>query len=146
MVLVLLAGCGATIRPRLGSGEGQPPIGSPAEPDLGPVLSPGAGGRQQEAALVRQICRNQPVPSGWLIINYAAGDERCPAPADRDNPFTVAIIERYEDKPIDTVMIVCADQKIPVDWMRVNQVTGHECVGARVRDEAPSVYVIRRVR
>jgi hypothetical protein len=146
MVAVVLAGCGMVVRPRLGSETGRPPVGSPGEPDLGPVLAPDVGGREQEEGLIRQICRNQSVPHGWLIIKYAQGDDRCPAPADRDNPFTVAIIERYEDKPLESIMTVCADQKLPTDWIRMNQVSGHECPGARVPANAPSVYVIRRVR
>jgi hypothetical protein len=146
LLTALLAGCGTVIRPHVATGTGRPPVGSPGEPDLGPVLAPGVGGPEREEGLIRQVCRNQGVPAGWLIISYAVGDDRCPAPADPDNPFTVAIIERYEDKPIDSVMTVCADQKLPVDWVRMNQVSAHECPGARVPANAPSVTVIRRVR
>jgi len=48
--------------------------------------------------------------------------------------------------PLDATMTVCADQTIPMNWVReYNRDVRATCEGARVRDGAPTVMVIRRV-
>ena len=84
--------------------------------------------------------------SDWIATRYAQGAENCPESTDPENPYTAAIIERYIHKPVGATMVVCADQRIPRQWQReYNRDERATCPGARVRDGASTIMVIRRV-
>jgi hypothetical protein len=84
--------------------------------------------------------------SGWIATRYLQGAENCPESTDPENPYTAAVIERYSHKPVGATMVVCADQSIPRQWVReYPRDVRATCQGARVRDGAPTVMVIRRV-
>jgi hypothetical protein len=147
VVLTLLAGCGASIQPRVGTGGSDRPPGLPPEENLGPRPSPGLGGVHDERPIVDQVCRTRAMPSGWIAIRYAAGGDLCPASTDPDNPYTLAIIERHRQRPVGTTMVVCADQAVPSGWVREwNRETTAQCPGARVRADSPTTFMMRRVR
>jgi len=147
LVLLLLAGCGATIQPRVGSGGTDRIPGPSPESQPGPRSAPALGDVADGRSLIDQICRTRPMPSGWIALRYTTGGENCPASTDPENPYTVAVIERYSHKPVGATMVVCADQAVPRDWARERSPgLRAECPGARVRADAPTVFVIRRIR
>lgn len=143
--LTLVVGCGTTIRPVVRGGSEQPPGLLPGN-RMGPRPVPEDGVADDAHPVVDQICRSQAMRSGWIAIRYLQGGENCPASTDPENPFTAAVIERYELKPVGATLVVCADQSIPRQWVREhNQDVRNTCEGARVRDGAPTVMVIRKV-
>jgi hypothetical protein len=84
--------------------------------------------------------------SGWIATSYLQGGDNCPESTDPENPYNVAVIERYSDKPVETSLMVCADQSVPRQWVReYNRDVHVTCSGARVRTGEPTVMVIRRV-
>jgi hypothetical protein len=146
LLVLLLAGCGATMQPRLRTGDTAPRPGFPPEDHVGPRPAPKLGGAPDARPTIDQICRTQPMPSGWIAIRYMEGGDKCPS-RDRENPYTVAVIERFSDKPIGAIMVVCADRPMPHGWVREwNDEVSAECPGARVRSGQPTVYVMQRIR
>lgn len=143
--LTLGAGCGTTVRPHVRGGTDQP-TGTLPGGRLGPRFDPELGVPDETRPVVDQICRAQAMRSGWIATRYLQGAENCPASTDPENPYTAAVIERYSHKPVGATMVVCADQSIPRQWVREhNQDVRASCEGARVRDGASTVMVIRRV-
>lgn len=146
-VLLLLVGCGTTIQPRVGRDTRGPFAGFPREEELGPRPSPASGSTPETQSLTRQICRAQSLPSGWIAIRYTEGGEKCAESAIPENPYTAAVIEQYSRKAVGASMVVCADQPIPRNWTREwNREAAVDCPGARVRADAPTAFVMRRVR
>ena len=145
IALMMVTGCGTTIRPRVGAGGSDQPPGIPAGDRLGPRMGPGNVADDAQP-VVDEICRVSATRSGWIAIRYIRDEKNCPASTDPGNPYTVAVIERYFDKQVGTTMVVCADQTVPHGWVREsNQNVRTACEGARVRDGLPTVMSIRRV-
>ena len=145
LTLTLVAGCGTTFRPHVRTGgTDQPPGMLP-----GGRLSPPDGdrvGADEPQPVIAQVCRVQAMRSGWIATRYLQSAENCPESTDPENPYNGAVIERYSHKPVGATMVVCADQLVPRQWVREhNQDVRATCQGARVRDGAPTVMVIRRV-
>jgi hypothetical protein len=87
------------------------------------------------------------MPSGWIAITYQQCGENCVRSTDPDNPYTVAMIQRYDTAPVGAVLNVCADQPVPRNWVRERGLAPTEgCEGARVEEGRPTAFVIRRVR
>lgn len=142
---LLLAACGVSVHPRVEGFQG--PGGAFPQPDRGsggvvpaPPERPRAG-----AGLTRQICRGS-MPRGWIAVRYVT-DADCPTPPDEGNPYSSAIIRKYSELPLGARLVVCADQGLPSGWVREPADASHSaCTGAKVREGAATVYVMRRVR
>lgn len=146
LALALLTACGSTIRPRVSVGGG----GQPPSPFPGGQLSPRPdeerSNPEYEGRTVDQVCRTQAARPGWIATRYVQGAENCPKSTDADNRYNGAVIERYSHLQVGTVLVVCADQPIPREWVRErDQDVRSSCEGARVRDNEATVMVIRRV-
>ena len=146
LALTLVAGCGTTIRPHIRSGGTDQPSGILPGGRLSPRPDAERGGADEAHPVIDQVCRAQAMRSGWIATRYLQGAENCPESTDPENPYTAAVIVRYSHKPVGATMVVCADQAVPRQWVReYNRDVGATCQGARVRDGAPTVMVIRRV-
>lgn len=145
-MLMLLAGCGTTIRPHVTTGGTDRLGGSPPTERLGPRLAPEKETSPGPSSLVDQVCRVNAMRSGWIATRYMEDAGNCPESTDPENPHNAAVIERYSHLPIGATMVVCADQPVPRDWVReYNRDLKATCPGARVREGAPTVLLIRRV-
>ena len=143
IALTLVAGCGTTVRPHVRTGGTDQPPGMLPGGRLSP--RPDGGVADEVQPVIDQVCRAQATRSGWIAIRYLQGAENCPESTDPENRYTAAVIERYSHKPIGATMVVCADQPVPRHWVREsNRDERANCPGARVRDGAPTVMVIRR--
>lgn len=141
---LLMTGC-STVRPHVGTGN-EPPAVFPTGGRLGPRSGPDYQDPSGARPLIDEICRTQAMPSGYIAIRYLQRDGDCPASTDPGNAYNVMVIEYYRNKPVGAVMVVCADQSVPRDWVREYRVDARaDCPGARVRDNAPTVVEIRRV-
>ena len=143
--LTAAAGCGTSIRPHVRTGGSSPPSAA-----LGPRLSPRPDSDRSDVddsrPLVDRICRTQPMRAGWIATSYLRGTDNCPESTDPENPYTVAVIERYSHLPVGATLVVCADQRIPRQWAREsNRDVRATCEGANVGEGAPTVMMIRRV-
>lgn len=145
--IALLAACGASLQPnvtisdqadpRVGPGSGWPTREVPGSEPHGPA---------ERGKLHDEVCRSGPLPSGWIAIRYVEGGESCPKPRDGD-PYTRAVIERYRDRPLGTVIVVCADQGTPRGWVREREGGLRQgCPGARVKEGAATAVRMRRIR
>lgn len=152
LAILVLPGCGMSLEPRVGAGGSDParsPVPTPgrAFPLPGTFPLPGATPDPAGAGVLRRICRTSSVPRGWIAIRYVADADECPTSPDAENRYTAAVIQRYSGEPIGAVLTVCADQRIPSGWVRDRDPESTDgCLGARVRDGAPTTRVIRRVR
>ncbi len=143
--LILVAGCGTTIRPHVSTGgDDRPGMLDPGQ-RLGPRQTPDRDVAPDGRLTIDKVCRVHAMRAGWIAIRYAEDDGNCPESTDPENHYTAAVIERYNLKPVGATMIVCADQPVPRDWVREYRETSGSCPGARVRDGAPSAITIRRV-
>lgn len=138
---VASAACGVTLSPRVEVGDGfaDSRRGLPASPSAPEV--PAGGG-----VAAREICRTGATPRGWIAVRYTSGNERCLPSPNQDDQYATAVIHRYSDAPLGSSMTVCADQGLPQGWTRVaGRAPDSECPGARVREGAPTTYVMRRI-
>jgi hypothetical protein len=113
--LMLLAGCsGMQVAP--GRQAGIPGTGT--DPDLSgggtlprnPGNSPGAGSAQ--------ICRNQTIPREWIAIDYVSSPTCPPASGGKESGPNSMLLTRYSLLPPESILTVCADQRMPRDWSR----------------------------
>ena len=144
--VMLMSGCGTTIRPHVSTGglDGQRMF--PPGQRLGPQRGPESVAEPDVGTTVDKICRSRGMRSGWIATRYAEDTGNCPESTDPENPYTVAVIERYSHRPVGSTMAVCADQPVPREWVREhNRDERISCPGARVRDGAPTAIMIRRV-
>lgn len=144
--LTVVAGCGTVVRPHVSTGGTAQPTGAPPGGRLSPRPDSDRGVADDAHPIVDQVCRAQAMRSGWIATRYLQDAGNCPESTDPENPYTAAVIERYSHKPIGAAMVVCADQPVPRQWVReYNTDVRATCQGARVRDGAATVMVIRRV-
>lgn len=119
---VLLLGCSAQLSKSTGAPEGM-------------ALK---GGRAQ-------ICRGEPIPSGWVIDN-GTRDARCPSsPLDR-RPSMYWIVD-ISDGPVGNEINVCVYSDIPADWVVIERMrVPNRCFGAYPPSGGrPTMKKIRKV-
>jgi hypothetical protein len=158
-VSMLLAGasaCGVltSVRPHLPQTTSQGPRASvpSADPSRGtPTLGGRTGAARARYPEERRVCRTSTRPRGWIAVAYVSAPEQCPARAGADSAAaaaTMAVITPYEDRPLGTVLDVCADEPRPTGWNPVfdesTEDTG-SCPGAG-RGDGPTTRRIRRIR
>ena len=173
MSLAALAACAMpTVKPRLSDTGGRATGGTTSGPSSTPgagtfaprgPVDPAAGGdlggqgaataaRGRNGARVvadeRRVCRSGSRPTGWIAVAYVSGNGECPAHAGGDSVYTAAIVARYADRPRDTILDVCADERLPSGWVveqaGVSDVNG-SCPGAS-RNGGSETRRIRRAR
>lgn len=67
------------------------------------------------------ICRGGNIPAGWILVD----DLRDPNSCGGSNPavlnsYNVWAIEKYSDRPVGTVIEVCASAPTPPGWVLVD--------------------------
>lgn len=67
------------------------------------------------------VCRGAAIPSGWILVN----DMRDPGSCGGDvpatlNAYNVWSIEKYDGRPVGTVIDVCAAAQTPPGWVIVD--------------------------
>jgi hypothetical protein len=145
-LLATQAGCGMSAQPRAGMRD-RGTVGLPGEDASGPQSWPAGREARDPRPAVDRICRASSMPRGWIAIGYEASQGKCPATPRVDAEYSLAVIERHSHMPVGTVMLACADQPVPRNWVREWHLEPHaSCAGARVRDGAPTSYLMRRVR
>jgi hypothetical protein len=95
----------------------------------------------------RTICRGAAIPTGWLLVN----DARDPRSCGGDNPaalsaFNVWVIQRYDDRPVNTVLEVCAMAPTPDGWALVDIYRRNDRCGRAPDAFQVNVKRIRRAR
>lgn len=65
---------------------------------------------------IQDVCAGQ-LPAGWALVNDHWDPMSCGNPSNII--YNVWTIERYDDKPVGTLMSVCAGQA-PRGWARIN--------------------------
>jgi hypothetical protein len=171
--LAVLTACALpSVKPRLSDTGGRSTGGAASGPSSTPAagtlvprgpVDPAAGGdlggqgvataaRGRDGARVvadqRRVCRSGSRPTGWIAVAYVPGNGECPAHAGGDSVSTAAILARYGDRPRDTILDVCADERLPSGWVvedaGVSDVNG-SCPGAS-RNGGSETRRIRRAR
>jgi hypothetical protein len=95
----------------------------------------------------QRVCRNASRPSGWIAVAYvSASADECAMRARSDSSAAVAIITFYADRPLGTVLDVCADEPLPRGWTidEADGEGGDGCPG--VERKGSSTFRMRRVR
>jgi hypothetical protein len=64
----------------------------------------------------RRICRTSSRPDGWIAVAYVAGDG-CGARGSADSSYVIAVLAQYAILPVDAELDVCADERIPRNWV-----------------------------
>jgi hypothetical protein len=147
-LMVALAGCGTVAHPNISTGEPGRVPGLAPDDRSEPLPTPGVGRSYETRNLVERVCRTAAVPRGWIAVRYeAAAPGQCPRTGTRDEEYAVALIARYNEKPVGSLMVVCADQPTPRNWLREWHLEpDHTCPGARVEADSPTSYLMRRYR
>jgi hypothetical protein len=103
----------------IGTGRTQDPT---VAGDIGgrglPSGRPGAATQTATAGPdARRICRTSSRPTGWIAVAYVAGDASCASRSSADSAHAVAVLTRYDILPVSAVLEVCADERIPKNWV-----------------------------
>mgnify|MGYP001810156306 CR=1 FL=1 len=111
MAWTLFAAVGALVAQPAGA-QSRPQVVSSA--DASPASAVAKGERQL-------ICRGGSIPSGWILVDDAKDAASCGGsnPAVL-NTFNVWAIEKYEGRPVGTVIDVCATTPTPKGWVLVD--------------------------
>ena len=122
----------------------------PGDPELLPPGAPTVPGGPEHIPATsnigrRYVCRAAPTTRGWIATDYVMAERECPRTSG-DQGYNGAVMEYYENRPLGTVMAVCADEVTPNGWIREHTVPEQVCTGARVDDGEPTAKLIRRVR
>lgn len=142
LTVLTLTACGvSSFRVR---GPADPP---PDQPLPGPdaVGSPDHGVMDTPLAEMRQACRTDAVPRGWIAINYLRLGDRCPK-REGGNGYNGVLLQYHENRARGTTMVVCADQSTPNGWIRAGVPENEVCEGAEVDEGESTTRFIRRVR
>lgn len=93
------------------------------------------------------VCRGAPIPVGWVLVD----DTREATMCGGDNPaalnaYNVWALERYDTRPVGTVIVMCASMPTPPGWTVVDVYRAKDACGHP--DEAFDVNVkkIQRTR
>lgn len=146
--ILALAGCsGMQVQP--GQQTGIP--GTSADPALGgaggiprsPGSSPGGGSSL--------ICRNQAIPREWVAVDYVSSPSCPPVSGGKESGPNSMLLTRYSVLPPETLLTVCADQRMPKDWVREPLESAEAESGRCPRlpgdtRTSPTVTRIRRIR
>lgn len=108
--LLLATAAGLAARPA--GAQSRPQVVS--SPDASPASSISKGERQL-------ICRGGSIPSGWILVDEAKDAKSCGGenPAVL-NTYNVWAIEKYEGRPVGTLIDVCAATPTPKGWVLVD--------------------------
>ncbi|MDF1505052.1 hypothetical protein [Roseisolibacter sp. H3M3-2] len=111
----------------------------------GVVPTPANGVRTPDQ---RRICRTESVPREWIAVAYVEAEGQCPARQDVGTSANAAIITHLPTKSLGTVLDVCLDQRVPIDWqiLRGEPVADPAACPGAARGEAPTTRRIRRWR
>jgi hypothetical protein len=147
-LLVAQAGCGMSVRPRASTGDTAGPLDAGGGRRAGAVRPPPISDRYDAGPVVDRICRTASVPGGWIAVAYEAAPAGvCTRSEGVEDGYSLAVIQRHSNRPAGSVMAVCADQPLPRDWYREwNRDPDISCPGARVREGAPTSYLMRKGR
>ena len=93
------------------------------------------------------VCRGAAIPAGWILVD----DMREPTMCSGENltvrnSYNVWAIERFDNRPIGTVIEVCASAITPDGWTLVDIFRDKEACGHPADPFTPNVKRIRRMR
>lgn len=142
-LLALLIGACSLPSTEIRSGPDRPGGDPLPPPEMFPTPDRPEGRAPQQD--VREACRAAPAPRGWIAIRYVAREGECPGLPFYDG-YTGVLLQYYADKPVGTMLVVCADQPPPRGWLRDWAPESESCPGARVDEGEPTAVAIRRVR
>jgi hypothetical protein len=95
----------------------------------------------------RQICRGAAIPAGWILVN----DMRSTTTCGGDNPaalsaYNVWVIQRYDDRPVNSTLEVCAVAQTPEGWTMIDIYRRNDRCGRTADPFTVNVKRIRRVK
>jgi hypothetical protein len=121
-----------------------------------PASTAGAQTLDQRAALRRTpsargarttLCRGAPIPAGWILVDDMREPTMCGGTnVSALNSYNVWAIERYDNRPVGTVIEVCASVLTPEGWQLVDVFRDKEVCGHPGDVFVANVKRIRRIR
>jgi uncharacterized protein YbdZ (MbtH family) len=109
--------------------------------------STGQGAGQSKNAQRSVVCRGAPVPAGWILVNDLRDRSMCDgANPAAVNAYNVWALERYDNRPVDTVIEVCVAAPIPAGWTIVDIFRDKDVCGHPAELFTANVKKIRRAR
>lgn len=121
-----------------------------------PVNAAGAQTMDQRAAQRRPpsgrgarntVCRGEAIPAGWILVDDMREATMCGGSNTTAlNTYNVWAIERYDNRPVGTVIEVCASTITPEGWQLVDIFRDKEACGHPADVFVANVKRIRRVR
>lgn len=100
------------------------------------------------ARVERQIvCRGAPIPVGWVLVD----DTREASMCGGDNPaalnaYNIWALERYDNRPVGTVIVICASMPTPPGWVVVDVYRAKDACGHPEEAFEVNVKKIQRTR
>jgi hypothetical protein len=93
------------------------------------------------------ICRGAAIPTGWVLVDDLRDSSMC----EGSNPaivnaYNVWAIERYDNRPIGTMIEICAAAATPEGWVVVDLFRDRELCGHPDDLWAVNVKKVRRIK
>ncbi|GAC1477756.1 MAG: hypothetical protein NVS1B4_20880 [Gemmatimonadaceae bacterium] len=94
------------------------------------------------------VCRGAQVPAGWVVVTDTRDPSMCTGDqsAATVNSYNIWAIERFDDRPVGSVMEICASSPSPDGWQLVDVYRSHERCGHPDELFATNVKRIKRLR
>ena len=94
------------------------------------------------------VCRGAQLPAGWIVVTDTRDPSMCTGDqsATTVNSYNIWAIERYDDRPVGSVMEICASSPAPDGWQLVDIYRSRERCGHPDEPFAANVKRIRRAR
>lgn len=122
----------------------QPDHGWDGGPGQRPGIAPDRRKASEPRLDTREACRATARPDGWIVVSYLRLGNQCQKLGD--DPYNGVLLQRIYDRPVGTVLEICADQVIPRDWYEISGPVSTRCEGAHVKADQPTVVRIRKAR
>jgi hypothetical protein len=93
-----------------------------------------------------RICRWDPVPVGWIAVDFVSDPVACPNAPGQETVYTRVVLDTLHQKA-DVCLHMCAGQKLPDKWAPVGQGRDPAICPREPGDtrEGPTYFVIQAV-
>ena len=82
---------------------------------------------------------------GWIAIDYVVDEEACPTSKSGKRLHGAALVVLYANVPVGGELTVCADERVPRNWVRDRTMVDASQCPADEPSERPNLMVIRRL-
>src|SRR5579883_3353160 len=109
---------------------------------LSVVIAMALGVAAPVLAHAEEVCKDSPVPEGWIVVNDRHDDSKCGP--NYTTVHNVWILEKYSDRSNGSIMEVCDFNPTPKGWVDINH--RHDSYLCSPNIQGTNVKTIKRLK